>query len=167
MSDPYSVLGVSRTATDKEIRSAYRKLAKEYHPDHNPDNKQAEERFKAVGQANAILGDKEKRARFDRGEIDGAGQERAPYGAGFGGGQGPGAQGFRGGEFNQEDLGSFFSDMFSGGFSGDFQPGASGGRRATKGSDSRFSVSVSFEQAGLGASRELAMGETGRSEVRI
>mgnify|MGYP004707347819 CR=1 FL=1 len=167
MSDPYSVLGVSRTATDKEIRSAYRKLAKEYHPDHNPDNKQAEERFKAVGQANANLGDKEKRARFDRGEIDGAGQERAPYGAGFGGGQGPGAQGFRGGEFNQEDLGSFFSDMFSGGFSGDFQPGGAGGRRATKGSDRRFSVSVSFEQAVLGTSLELALGESGHTEVRI
>jgi DnaJ-class molecular chaperone len=112
MSDPYSVLGVSKTATDKEIRSAYRKLAKQYHPDHNPDDKKAEERFKAVGQAYNIIGDKEKRARFDRGEIDADGQERGPFGAGFGGPRG-GAQGFQGG-FSQEDLGSFFSDMFGG-----------------------------------------------------
>ncbi|WP_264785232.1 DnaJ domain-containing protein, partial [Gluconobacter cerinus] len=87
MKDPYSVLGVSKTATDKEIRSAYRKLAKQYHPDHNPDSKDAEERFKAVGQAYNIVGDKEKRARFDRGEIDAEGQERGPFGGGgFGGG---------------------------------------------------------------------------------
>ncbi|MFT8483058.1 DnaJ C-terminal domain-containing protein [Gluconobacter sp. P1D12_c] len=169
MKDPYSVLGVSKTATDKEIRSAYRKLAKQYHPDHNPDSKDAEERFKAVGQAYNIVGDKEKRARFDRGEIDAEGQERGPFGGGGfgGGGPGAGAHGFQG-NFNQEDLGAFFSDMFGGGgFSGDFQPGGAAGRRATKGSDRRFSVTITFEQSVLGTSLDLALGEGGHTEVRI
>ncbi|MFT8717355.1 DnaJ C-terminal domain-containing protein [Gluconobacter potus] len=172
MSDPYSVLGVAKTATDKEIRSAYRKLAKQYHPDHNPDDKKAEERFKAVGQAYNIVGDKEKRARFDRGEIDADGQERGPFGGGFGGsgyapgGPGGGAQGFQGG-FSQEDLGSFFSDMFGGSFSGDFQPGGSAGRRASKGSDRRYAVTISFQQAVLGTSLDLTLGEGGHTEVRI
>lgn len=168
MKDPYSVLGVAKTATDKEIRSAYRKLAKQYHPDHNPDSKDAEEKFKAVGQAYNIIGDKEKRERFDRGEIDAEGQERGPFGgAGFGGGPGGGAHGFQG-NFSQEDLGSFFSDMFGGGgFSGDFRPGGAAGRRASKGSDRRFSVTISFEQAVLGTSLDLALGEGGHTEVRV
>ncbi|QDH17167.1 DnaJ C-terminal domain-containing protein [Swingsia samuiensis] len=176
MKDPYSVLGVSKNATDKEIRSAYRKLAKKYHPDHNPDSKEAEEQFKAVGQAYNIIGDKEKRARFDRGEIDGEGQERGPFGGGgfggggFGGGGfggGAGAHGFQG-NFSQEDLGAFFSDMFGGGgFSGDFRPGGAGGRRAAKGADRRYSVTIPFVQAILGTSLELNLGEGNHTEVRI
>jgi len=71
--DPYQVLGVSKNASQDEIQQAYRKLAKKHHPDLNPGNKKAEERFKDIGTAYDILGDPEKRARFDRGEIDASG----------------------------------------------------------------------------------------------
>ena len=76
--DPYKTLGVAKTATPKEIQSAYRKLAKKLHPDLNPGDKSAEDRFKTVSEAYSILGDEDKRARFDKGEIDGAGTEQAP-----------------------------------------------------------------------------------------
>ena len=74
--DPYKVLGVARDASEKDISGAYRKLAKKHHPDLNPGNKKAEERFKAISAAHELLSDPEKRARFDRGEIDASGQER-------------------------------------------------------------------------------------------
>ena len=78
LEDPYETLGVSRAATQDEIRSAYRKLAKQHHPDLNPGNARAEERFKKVSGANELLSDPIKRGRFDRGEIDAGGQEQAP-----------------------------------------------------------------------------------------
>src|SRR6187402_2724896 len=74
--DPYQLLGVKRDAAQKDIQSAYRKLDKKLHPDLNPGNKQAEEKFKEISAAYAILGDEEQRARFDRGEIDGGGTEQ-------------------------------------------------------------------------------------------
>lgn len=171
--DPYSVLGVAKSATEKEIRAAFRKLAKKYHPDVNPGNKEAEDRFKSINQAYDILGDKEKRARFDRGEIDAEGQERAPFGAhgfggeggaqGFGGFGGGGGQGFHGG-FSQEDLGGFF-DMFGAGMGGgSFR---SGGRRAAKGADRRYAVTIPFSDAVLGTTLELALGENAHTEVRV
>src|ERR1700712_1449240 len=73
---PYEALGLRRDASETDIRSAYRKLAKKHHPDLNPGNKQAEERFKEVSAANELLSDPEKRSRYDRGEIDASGQER-------------------------------------------------------------------------------------------
>ncbi|GBR45472.1 DnaJ C-terminal domain-containing protein [Neokomagataea thailandica] len=158
MKDPYAILGINKSATDKDIRSAYRRLAKQYHPDHNPNNVEAEEKFKAVGQAYNILGDKEKREQFDRGEIGADGQAHGPFGAGgFGSRQG----------FHQEDLGSFFSDMFGGGFSGDFQAGGTAGRRTSKGSDRRYEVSITFVQAILGTTLDLALGEGGHTEVKV
>ncbi|CAI9121816.1 DnaJ C-terminal domain-containing protein [Brytella acorum] len=163
MSDPYAALGLTRAATDKEIRSAYRKLAKDYHPDHNPDNKSAEEKFKAVSAAYNILGDKEKRARFDNGEIDADGNERAPFGGGHGGQPGGGFSGFGGGEFSQEDLGSFF-DMFGGGFGG---AAGNGRRRSTRGADRSYSLQVSFEDAVLGGTQRVTLPEAGTIEVRI
>ena len=75
MSDPYSVLGVAKTASDDEIRKAFRKLAKANHPDTNPDNKAAEERFKQVSGAFDIVGDPEKRKKFDAGALDADGRE--------------------------------------------------------------------------------------------
>ncbi|GBQ09868.1 DnaJ C-terminal domain-containing protein [Swaminathania salitolerans] len=175
MKDPYEALGLKRGATDKEIRSAYRKLAKAHHPDHNPGDKKAEEQFKAVGAAYAILGDKEKRARFDRGEIDAEGNERGPFGpGGFGGGAGFGnGQGFHGGpqgaQFSQEDLGAFFSDMFGGGGTGaDFGPGGFGGqRRARRGADRSYTLQVSFEDSVLGTTTRVTLPEAGTVEVRI
>jgi len=168
--DPYAALGLTRGATDKEIRSAYRKLAKEHHPDHNPNNKKAEEAFKAVGAAYGILGDKEKRARFDRGEIDAEGNERGPFGGGGFGGQG----GFHGGgpggaQFNQEDLGAFFSDMFSGGGTGaDFGGGPFGGRRRSRrGADRSYTLTVSFEDSVLGTTSRVTLPEAGTVEVKI
>ncbi len=90
--DPYTVLGVSKSATDAEIKSAYRRLAKRYHPDTNADDPKAQERFSEVNAAHEILEDKDKRRQFDRGEIDASGQPRYQS-AGFGGGAGGGAPG--------------------------------------------------------------------------
>src|SRR4051812_39719508 len=109
--DPYVILGVKRDATEDEIRRAYRKLAKQHHPDLNPGNKEAEERFKAISGANDLLSDPEKRARFDRGEIDASGAERQPergyYRQHAEGAQGPRYQrsgGFSGADFGGQDF---------------------------------------------------------------
>jgi DnaJ-class molecular chaperone len=82
--DPYSILGVARSASEKEVKSAYRKLAKELHPDHNKDNPKAAERFAEVTNAYDLLSDKDKRAKFDRGEIDADGNPTMPFGGGGG-----------------------------------------------------------------------------------
>ncbi|GAJ28270.1 DnaJ C-terminal domain-containing protein [Acidomonas methanolica] len=165
MSDPYAALGLAKGASEKDIRGAYRKLAKKYHPDHNPGDKTAEENFKAVNAAYSILGDKEKRERFDRGEIDAEGNERAPFGAG---GFHPGAGGFSGGfggqQFSQEDLGAFFSDMFAGGGGGGFNGGR---RRPTRGADRSYTLDISFEDSVLGAVSRVTLPEAGAVEVRI
>ena len=85
MSDPYQILGVAKTATAAEIKSAYRKLAKKLHPDVNPGRKDVEQKFKEVTAAYDLLSDADKRARFDRGDIDSQGQERGFGGGGSGG----------------------------------------------------------------------------------
>ena len=90
--DPYSILGVARGASEKDIKSAYRKLAKELHPDRNTDNPKASERFSEVTGAYDLLSDKDKRARFDRGEIDIDGNPTG-FGGGGGGFGGGGASG--------------------------------------------------------------------------
>ncbi|QDH13679.1 J domain-containing protein [Formicincola oecophyllae] len=153
--DPYAVLGVPKTATDAEIKSAYRKLAKKYHPDANPGDATAEAEFKKVNNAYGLLGDKEKRARFDRGEIDADGNERAPqFSGGFGGG------GFGGQAMHEEDLGAFFSDMFGGGRGGF---GGGGGFRAgampRKGQDLHGEIHVPFDQAVLGGHQDVRIGD--------
>src|SRR5271154_2193976 len=87
MLDPYKILGISKTASADEIKSAYRKLAKKLHPDVNPGRKDVEQKFKEVTAAYDLLSDEAKRARFDRGDIDAQGQERGFGGGGFGGGR--------------------------------------------------------------------------------
>ena len=129
--DPYATLGVSRGAEEKDIKSAYRKLAKELHPDRNKDNPKAAERFSEVTRAYDLLSDKDKRARFDRGEIDGDGNPAMPFGGGFrgSGGFNPRAGGrpspgdFEGFGTEEMDLGDIFEGLFGGrsaggGFSG-------------------------------------------------
>ena len=135
MADPYSTLGVARGASEADIKKAYRKLAKELHPDRNKDNPNAADRFSQVTNAYDLLTDKDKRARFDRGEIDGDGNPTAPFG--FGGGGPHGAAGAGGGFRAQNfDFGGMggggggdadMSDIFEGLFGGRGQRGGGGG----------------------------------------
>ncbi len=115
MAEPYSILGVSKGADAKAIKSAYRKLAKELHPDKHPDNPQAADKFSEVTRAYDLLSDAGKRAQYDRGEIDENGQPRGFGGGGFGGGAaGPGGANF---DFGSSgiDLGDIFDGLFGGG----------------------------------------------------
>lgn len=167
--DPYKVLGVSNTATDKEIRSAYRRLVKQYHPDRNPGDIKAEERFKEIGKAYEVLGDEEKRGQFDRGEIDADGQPRGPFGGGFGGaGAGPGGGfggfggGFQGGSFTAEDLGDIFGGAFGG---GGFGGGGFRSARSRRGEDLHGELRISMEECALGTRREVSLG--GGREVSV
>ncbi|MEO9469962.1 J domain-containing protein [Parasphingorhabdus sp.] len=129
MADPYQALGVAKGASEKEIKSAYRKLAKELHPDRNKDNPKATERFSDVTKAYDLLLDKDKRAQFDRGEIDADGNPAAPYG--FGGGAGGYNRGSGGQQFDFGNGGADFGDIFEGLF------GGGGGRSSPFGSSSR------------------------------
>ncbi len=154
--DPYSVLGVGKSADAKAIRAAYRKLAKKHHPDINPGDAAAEEKFKATSAAFDIVGDKEKRAKYDRGEIDANGNQR---GGPFAGGAYQSRQangGYRGGASGQgfEDIGDIFSEMFGG------MGGAGGGRRQAgpmQGRDARYRMEVDFVEAARGVTKRVTM----------
>jgi DnaJ-class molecular chaperone len=178
MADLYSTLNVARDASEADIKKAYRKLAKELHPDRNKDNPKASERFSKVTQAYDILTDKDKRAQYDRGEIDEDGNPRSPFGFGGAGGGGPGGGTYRRGptgpngepfEFSGEaaDL----SDLFEGLFGGARRGGAGGGpfsgfgRRSAppqRGADVAYRLDVAFEDAAtLGEQRvTLSSGKT-------
>jgi DnaJ-class molecular chaperone len=150
--DPYSVLGVARGASEAEIKSAYRKLAKELHPDRNKDNPKAAERFAHVTAAYDLLSDKDKRARFDRGEIDADGNPSAPFGFGAGrggnGGYRPGAGGGFDAGVDPSDFGDIFEGLF-GRSGGGFTSGFGGGRSAPprRGADVAYRLKVPFEDA--------------------
>lgn len=155
--DPYSILGVSRGANEKEIKSAYRKLAKELHPDANKDNPGAADRFGQVTAAYDLLSDKNKRAQYDRGEIDADGNPTmAGFGAGFGGqgggfGGGPGGQRGFGGGFSGEGID--LEDLFGGIFGGTTQRGGMGGsggartRAPQRGANVAYRLSVPLTDA--------------------
>ena len=113
--DYYEILGVGKSATPEEIKKAYRKVAIQYHPDKNPDNKEAEEKFKEAAEAYEVLSDTDKRAKYDR-----FGHSRG--GNGFGGGH----------EMNMDDIFSQFGDIFGGGFGGFGGGGSRGGSRARR-----------------------------------
>ena len=167
MADPYDILGVGRDASEQDIKSAYRKLAKQLHPDRNKDNPNAAEKFSDITKAYDMLSDKTQRARYDRGEIDLEGNPTNPFGGGMGGGFGgggrsnPGAgyssqefRGFGGGE--EVDLGDLFEGLFGGGRAGPTggmgsgPRGGFGGRSAPpprKGADIAYRLRVPFVDA--------------------
>lgn len=141
--DYYEVLGVSKDADAKEIKKAYRKLAMKYHPDKNPGDKVAEEKFKEINEAYEVLSDEEKRSTYDRFGHDGLNGQ-----AGFGGGQGFGGFGGSGGFGGFEDI---FGDIFGSGFGGFGGSGGSSRRRGPRrGADIRQSVTIKFEEAAFG-----------------
>ncbi|NLC76761.1 MAG: molecular chaperone DnaJ [Clostridia bacterium] len=144
--DYYEVLGVSREATQEEIKKAYRKLTRKYHPDVNPGDKEAEEKFKEITEAYEVLGDEQKRANYDR--FGHAGTDGAGFGGGFGGFQGTGFGGF-------EDI----FDMFFGG-SGFGGGGRSATRRPQRGADLRYDLSSSFEEAAFGTKKDISIPRT-------
>jgi DnaJ-class molecular chaperone len=167
MRDPYEVLGVSRQATDAEIKKAFRGLAKKHHPDTHGNDPAKVKQFQEISSAYDILGDKEKRAQFDRGEIDASGQPRGfdPGAQGFGGaqrggrGRGGGPRDFdsrwgagQGETFRTEDI---FSDLF-GGFGG----GEGRGRRnqPRRGEDIQLATTISLEEAAQGGTRRIVLG---------
>jgi DnaJ-class molecular chaperone len=159
--DLYQRLGLKRGATEAEIKKAYRSLAKQLHPDRNKDNPDAAKRFGEITAAYDLLSDKDKRARYDRGEIDEEGNPKMPFGSGFGGyggGGGPqpgGAQGFENFNFGGAegaDLSDLFEGLFGGASGGRTGGGPFGsfrqrGRAPQKGADVAYRLKVPFEDA--------------------
>lgn len=144
--DFYEILGLSKGASDDDIKKAYRKLAMKYHPDRNPDDKSAEEKFKEVKEAYEMLSDPQKRAAYDQ-----YGHAGVDPQAGFSGNAGGGFGGFGGASF--ADLGDIFGDIFGGGRSG----GSSGGRsnNVYRGADLRYTLEVSLEEAAKGTETKI------------
>lgn len=155
--DPYKVLGLTRAATEDDIRRAFRKLAKELHPDLRPGDKAAAERFQKVTGAYEILGDANKRRQFDRGEIDAKGDPQRSYERHASAGAGPqGRPGSAGGSGAGPDFG--FGDVFSDLFGGGRGPGGPRGAGfSLKGQDARYTLEVEFLEAVLGAKKRVTM----------
>jgi DnaJ-class molecular chaperone len=164
--DLYATLGVPRDASAEDIRRAYRGLAKQHHPDLNPGNKKAEERFKAIASAYDILGDPDKRGRYDRGEIDAAGAEARPEHPSYRGY----AEGAPGARYRQSsdaapgmseaDLGDLFEDLFA----GTREQRANAPRR---GRDQSYALTIDFLDAVTGATKRLALPDGRGLDVRI
>ena len=174
MRDPYTVLGVPRSVGEKELKAAYRKLAKALHPDQNKDDPKTQEKFAEVSSAYDFLTDKQKRAQYDRGEIDADGNPRfAGFAPGGGGGGRPGAAGASG--FSAEDILKEFMSGFSGSPRGGARPGPSAGpgaagwdpftassgqstrQQSFKSEDTSVTAAVSLEEAHAGSSVPLHM----------
>lgn len=143
--DYYEVLGVEKNANDTDIKKAYRKLALKYHPDKNPGDKEAEEKFKEAAEAYDVLSNPDKRARYD--QFGHAGMNAGAGGAG-------GFGGFGGGGFSMEDIFSQFGDIFGGHFGGGFSS-SRGGRRVNRGSDIRVKVRLTLQEIAEGVTKKL------------
>jgi DnaJ-class molecular chaperone len=181
VADPYQTLGVARTATEADIKKAYRKLAKELHPDRNKDNPKASERFSQVTNAYDLLSDKDKRARFDRGEIDGDGNPAAPFGFGGGGSGGPrpnAGGGFRsqGFEFGggEADMSDIFEGLFGGGGGGGGRQRGGGGfasgfgrQPQPKGADIQYRLNVPFVDAATLEPQRVTLGDGKTIELKL
>ena len=181
--DLYQQLGIKRGASDAEIKKAYRSLAKQLHPDRNKDNPKAAERFAKVTQAYDILADKDRRAKYDRGEIDEEGNPKMPFGAGFGGGGGPrpGAggpnpfDGFPGGAFetgNAADLSDLFEGLFGGASGGSRRGGGFGGfggraRAPRKGADAAYRLKVPFVDAATLKPQRVTLAGGGTIDLKL
>jgi len=184
MRNPYTVLGLNNQAKPEEIKSAFRKLAKQYHPDHNRDDPQAQERFSEINQAYEILGDKDKRRQFDRGEINEEGKQNFSSGHGMGGGAHPFAdfasrfaqgasrgtsQDFRGANFDADDL--FFRDLFGrdsatmGGFGKNRNGNGNGAPR--RGSDITTTLAITLEQAVGAENVEVVFANGKRLKIKL
>jgi DnaJ-class molecular chaperone len=192
MADPYATLGVSRGAGEKEVKSAYRKLAKELHPDKNKDNPRAAERFSEVTRAYDLLSDKDKRAQFDRGEIDADGNPANPFagmggsfgGGGFGGAPSGGQRGFRAEDLQGMagegvDLGDLFEGLFGGngrgprgggGFGGAGPGGFAGQRRpppSQKGADIAYRLRVPFVDAATRKDQRITLADGKTIDLKL
>lgn len=165
--DPYQILGLPREATEKQIRAAFLKLAKSSHPDLNPNDPGAEARFKAINAAHALLSDPAARARFDRGEIDAAGQEQPPPSQRSYRAHAESAAGarYRAGpeDMGEDDLGDILSELFGA------QAGQGGGqgRGRRRGANRHYTLTVPFLDAVRGTTQRLALPEGGSLDVRI
>lgn len=168
MADPYSILGVSKGADEKAIKSAYRKLAKELHPDKHPDDPKAADKFSNVTRAYDLLSDAKKRAQFDRGEIDENGQPRGFAGGGFGGTQGgPGGANFDFGGPGGIDLGDIFDGLFGGG-GAQQRPGPRPQQAPPpKGANIAYSHLVSFTDAATLAPQRITLGDGKTVEFKL
>jgi DnaJ-class molecular chaperone len=176
--DPYLELGVSRTASAAEIRKAFHKLAKQHHPDANKGDKKSEEKFKQVSAAFDILGDADKRKKFDAGEIDADGRETMrggfgagggnPFGAGFGG-RGGGFRSSGGGEGPEIDLNDLFGDILgrNRGAGAGAGGGFGGGGFAAKGADVRARLDIDLEEAIKGGKKRVAFSDGRTIDVTI
>ena len=166
--DPYEVLGVAKDATEAQIKSAYRKLAKKYHPDLNPGNKEADAKFKELNAANDLLSDKDKRAAYDRGDIDMEGQPRYQqqqqnYYRDFAdAGQGARYYSTNDGGFEFSDFEDLFS-RFGGGRSG---RGFSGFNQQPS-KDAHYSIEIDFLEAALGAKKRVTMPDGKTLDISI
>lgn len=181
--DLYAQLGVKRGATEAEIKKAYRSLAKQLHPDRNKDNPKAAERFSKITQAYDLLSDADKRARYDRGEIDEEGNPKMPFGGGFGGGggsyggarpgQGGGFEGFPGGGAGGPDLSDLFEGLF-GGATGRRAGGSPFGggagarpRAAVKGADVAYRLTVPFIDAATLSPQRVTLADGATIELKL
>ncbi|UVO50072.1 DnaJ domain-containing protein [Sphingomonas sp. SUN019] len=175
MADPYQTLGVARGASEADIKKAYRKLAKELHPDRNKDNPKASERFSNVTNAYDLLNDKDKRARFDRGEIDGDGNPASPFGGGFQGGARPGAGGFRGQQFDfgngaeSPDVSDIFEGLFGGRAAGGGGFASGFGRRQppAKGANVAYKLRVPFIDAAALSPQRITLSDGKTIDLKL